>query len=57
MICTKVAIIRGLFSLFAEYFRRIADLFTEFALLVFSSKVIIHSTIKQFFRFLNGVLD
>lgn len=57
MICTKVVIIRGLLSLFAEYFRRITDLFTEFALFVFSSKVIIHSTIKQFFRFLNGVLD
>ena len=57
MICTKVAIIRGLFSLFAEYFRRIADLFTEFTLFVFSSKVIIHPTIKQFFRFLNGLLD
>ena len=57
MICTKVVIIRRLFSLFAEYFRRITDLFTEFALFVFSSKVIIHSTIKQFFRFLNGLLD
>ena len=78
MICTKVVIIRGLFSLFAEYFRRIADLFAEFALFVFSSifiliphcviqsnakdlitstKVIIHPTIKQFFRFLNGLLD
>ena len=57
MICTKVAIIRGLFSLFAEYFRRIADLVTEFALFVFSSKVIIHPTIKQFFRFFNGLLD
>ena len=57
MICTKVVIIRGLFSLFAEYFRRITDLFTEFALFVFTSKVIIHSTIKQFFRFLNGLLD
>lgn len=34
MICTKVAIIRGLFSLFAEYFRRIADLFAEFALFI-----------------------
>ena len=57
MICTKVAIIRRLFSLFSEYFRRIADLFTEFALFVFSYKVIIHPTIKQFFRFLNGLLD
>ena len=57
MTCTKVVIIRGLFSLFAEYFRRIADLFTEFALFAFSSKVIIHSTIKQFFRLLNGLLD
>ena len=57
MICTKVVIIRRLFSLFAEYFRRIADLFTGFALFVFSSKVIIHPTIKQFFRFLNGLLD
>ena len=57
MICTKVVIIRGLLSLFAEYFRRITDLFTEFALFVFSSKVIIHPTIKQFFRFLNGLLD
>ena len=57
MICTKVVIIRGLLSLFAEYFRRIADLFTEFALFVFSSKIIIHPTIKQFFRFLNGLLD
>ena len=46
MTCTKVVIIRGLFSLF-----------TEFALFVFSSKVIIHLTIKQFFRFLNGLLD
>ena len=54
---TKVVIIRGLFTLFAEYFRRIADLFTEFALFAFSSKVIIHSTIKQFFRLLNGLLD
>lgn len=57
MICTKVVIIRGLISLFAEYFRRIVNLFTEFALFVFSSKVIIHSTIKQFFRLLNGLLD
>ena len=57
MICTKVVIIRGLLSLFAEYFRRIADLFAEFALFAFSSKVIIHSTIKQFFRLLNGLLD
>lgn len=57
MICTKVVIIRGLLSLFAEYFRRITDLFAEFALFVFSSKVIIHSTIKQFFRLLNGLLD
>ena len=54
---TKVVIIRGLFTLFAEYFRRITDLFTEFALFVFSPKVIIHSTIKQFFRLLNGLLD
>ena len=29
MICTKIAIIRGLFSLFAEYFRRIVILFTS----------------------------
>jgi len=57
MTCTKVFIIRVLFSLFAEYFRRIVSLFTEFALFVFSSKVIIHLTIKQFFRFLNGLLD
>lgn len=57
MICTKVVIIRGLLSLFAEYFRRIADSFTDFALFVFLSKVIIHPTIKQFFRFLNGLLD
>lgn len=57
MICTKVVIIRRLFSLFAEFFRRIADLFTDFALFVLSSKVIIHPTIKQFFRFLYGLLD
>ena len=57
MICTKIAISRGLFSLFAENIRRIASLFTEFALFVFSSKVIIHPTIKQFFRFLNGLID
>ena len=35
MICTKVAIIRGIFDLFTEYFRRITDLFTGFALLFF----------------------
>ena len=29
MICTKIVIIQGLFSLFAEYFRRIANLFAS----------------------------
>ena len=42
---TKVVIIRGLFSLFAEYFRRIADLFAEFALFVFSSIFILIPTL------------
>ena len=45
MICTKVVIIRGLFTLFAEYFRRIADLFAEFALFVFSSIFILIPTL------------
>ena len=45
MICTKVVIIRGLLSLFAEYFRRITDLFTEFALFAFSSIFILIPTL------------
>lgn len=57
MICTKVVIIRGLFSLFTEYFRRIVSLFTEFALFVFSSKVIIHCLVLILVDWLTAVIS